>query len=201
INGIYAGRARNSDTRNIRKPKLRIAATTREDFALLPPYCIAQLKPSWSKPGEPERWRANIPKAFPHLHHYCAALHSLRQAQGIYGKDNESVMVRTSMLRSSVLNNIGYMEKQTDPSSKLFPHIYTTKAEAYLMLDQAGEAFEYFNKAIAADRKFTKPYALMADYYAKNNNKKEARKILEEGLKHSPKSKQLNRRLDKLPKK
>jgi len=172
--------------------------TTKGDFALLPPYCIAQLKPSWSKQGEPARWRATIPKSFPHLHHYCAALHSLRQAQGIYGKDTESTMVRTSLLRSSVINNIVYMEKQTDPSSKLFPHMYTTKAEAYLMLGQIGEAFQYFNKAINANRKFTKPYALMSDYYVKNNDKKEARKILEEGLKHSPKSKQLNRRLKKL---
>jgi len=175
--------------------------TTRKDFSLLPPYCIAQLKPSWSKPGEPARWRARLPKAFPHLHHYCAALHSLRQARAIYGKDAESTMVRNSMLHSSIIGNITYMEEQTAPSSKLFPHMYTTKAEAYLMLGQTAKAFEYFNKAINANKKFTKPYALMADFYVKNNNKKEALEILKKGLKYSPKSRQLRKRLKKLSKK
>lgn len=172
---------------------------TAQEFALLPPYCKAKMQPS--SPAEQQLWSKRIGDGFGHIHHYCAALNSLREAQGIYGKDKESLMVKTSMLRSSVINNISYMEKNTSPSAIIMPHIYTTKAEAYLMLGQTGEAFEYFNKAIKANRKFTKPYALMSDYYVKINNKKDALEILKKGLKYSPRSKQLKRRLKKLSKK
>lgn len=169
---------------------------TSNDFALLPPFCKAKLSPN-ATPQEINLWSNKLGPNFMHTHHYCAALHSLRVAQTIYSKTEKA---EKAGWISSALNEIAYMEQHASPTYILFPHIYTTKAEAYLEIDQHINAFTYFNKAITANRKFTKPYALMSDYYVKNNNKKEARIILEEGLKYSPKSKQLNRRLDKLSK-
>jgi len=59
---------------------------TREEFALLPPYCLAQMKPEWSPPGAVKLWYTRItPEGYAHLHHFCAGLHSLRVGKNILG--------------------------------------------------------------------------------------------------------------------
>lgn len=170
---------------------------TKSDFSFLPQYCLAQMKPEWSPKGIPERWKKTIPGTFPHLHHYCAALHYLRLARNKTQKTKREEMLRQNLLRG-VYNNTQYMIKHSPHSDPLFPYIYTTQAEAYLESGEIGNAITYFNKAINANKKFTKPYALLADYYIKSNNKKSAREILEEGLKYSPNSNALNSRMKKL---
>ena len=92
------------------------------------------------------------------------------------------------------------MEKNADPHFILFPNIYTTKAEALFALDRPGEAAAYLTKAIEKNKKFTKAYSMLADYYIKTGNKKSANEILQEGLKYSPKSKKLHKKLNDLSK-
>jgi len=167
------------------------------DFSLLPQYCKAKLKPS--SPAEVKKWSKKLGHDFGHTHHYCAALHSLRRAKNIFSTTPDKAQYKRHLLGVAI-GEIDYMEDKASPSYILFPHIYTTKAEIYLESKQPAAAIEYFNKAITANKKFTKPYALLSDYYVEINNKKGARKILEEGLKYSPKSKHLNRRLNKLVK-
>jgi tetratricopeptide (TPR) repeat protein len=170
---------------------------TDQDFSLLPPFCWARAN------GDPGRvWEKRFNAhggGFLHVHHYCAALHTLRLANNILGNDTHSKMEKSGAY-GAVISNIEYMENNVDPSSTLFPHMYTTKAEALFALDRPGEAAAYLTKAIQKNKKFTKAYDLLADYYIKTGNKKSANEILQEGLKYSPKSKKLQKKLNDLSK-
>jgi tetratricopeptide (TPR) repeat protein len=169
---------------------------TREDFSLLPPFCLAQMKPEWSPPGAPKLWQRRI-KGFGHLHHFCGGLHSLRLAQNILVTNNEEKQAKIGLL-GAVLTNFKYYENNTDPNDKLLPHLYASTAEALFALGRPGEAAGYLAKAIEKNKKFTKAYSMLADYYIKTGNKKSANEILQEGLKHSPKSKILQKELNAL---
>lgn len=170
---------------------------TAQDFALLPPYCKAKLKPS--SPAETELWAKRLGHDFGHTHHFCAALHSIRVANNIFATNADSKMDKVGLYKSA-LGDIKYMEEKADPNYMLFPDIYTSKAEALFALDQPGEAVGYLTKAINKNNKFTKAYSLLANYYLKIGNKKSAKETLEEGLKYSPNSKVLKNKLDKLSK-
>ena len=101
-------------------------------------------------------------------------------------------------LYGTVLGEAYYTERNSDPKCVLFPNIYATKAEALFALDKPGEAAGYLTKAIEKNKKFTKAYSMLADYYVKTGNKKSAIEILQEGLKYSPKSKILQKKLNAL---
>ena len=169
---------------------------TDKDFSLLPPFCKAKLKPS--SPAETNLWstRLNVHGiGFGHVHHYCAALHSIRLAQKILPASENDRQEKRGLLNSA-LGEINYMEEHADPQFVLFPNLYASKAEALFALDQPGEAAAYLTKAIGKNKKFTKAYWMLADYYIKTGNKKSANNILQEGLKYSPKSKILQKRLN-----
>ncbi len=55
-----------------------------------------------------------------------------------------------------------------------------------------------FRHAIELKPTYTPPYVALSDYYVEKGQIEEAKKILEEGLKHSPESSRLKRRLKKL---
>jgi tetratricopeptide (TPR) repeat protein len=168
---------------------------TDRDFSLLPPFCKAKLKPS--SPAETDLWAKRLGHDFGHTHHYCAALHSLRVANNIQPINAERKQAKIG-LYGSVLGEVEYMEKNANPQYVLFPNIYTTKAEALFALDRPGEAAAYLTKAIEKNKKFTKAYSMLADYYIKTGNAKAATDILQEGLNHSPKSKKLQKKLNAL---
>lgn len=165
------------------------------DFMYLPPYCKARMRKS--SPEDQKQWAKRLGADYLHTHHYCAALHQLRIARSMFPR-NKGEKSRKNSTLNGVFNNINYMEQHAKSTYILFPYIYTTKAEAYLEAKKENKAISYFYKAINSNKKFTKPYALLADYYLKHHNKQEAKKILVEGLKYSPQSKALNKRLKKI---
>ncbi len=174
--------------------------TTDTDFSMLPPFCRVKLKPR--SDAETNSWseRLNVRGVgYGHVHHYCAALHSLRVANEIL-PINPSRAQDKRGLYSSVLGEVKYMEEHADPNFILFPNIYATKAEALFALDRPGEAAVYLTKAINKNRAFTKAYKMLADYYIKTGNKKSAIEILQEGIKYSKKPRGLQKRLDTLSK-
>ena len=169
---------------------------TDEDFSLLPPFCRAKL--SGDSPLA-KLWAERLGSGWLHVHHYCAALHTLRLANNLLPTDADTKMDKRS-LYGAVLGEIKYMEEHADPQFVIFPNIYATKAEALFALDQPGEAVVYLTKAISKNNKFTKAYKMLADYYIKTGNKKSATEILQEGLKYSPRSRTLQKRLNALSK-
>jgi tetratricopeptide (TPR) repeat protein len=170
---------------------------TDRDFSVLPPFCKAKLKPSSAT--ETELWGKQLGHDFGHTHHYCAALHSLNLANNILATSEDNKQEKRHLL-SRVIDETKYMEEHASPNYVLFPNIYTTKAEALFALNQPAEATGYLMKAIAANKKFTKAYGMLAGYYIKIGDKKSANEILQEGLKYSPKSKTLQKKIKALAK-
>ena len=172
---------------------------TEEDFSLLPPFCKA--KSSGNSP-EAQLWEKRLDAhgaGWLHVHHYCAALHTLRLANNLLPTDADTKMDKRG-LYGAVLGEIKYVEEHADPQFVIFPNIYATKAEALFALDRPGEATAYLTKAISKNKKFTKAYKMLADYYIKTGNKKSATEILQEGLRYSPRSRTLQKRLNALSK-
>jgi tetratricopeptide (TPR) repeat protein len=173
--------------------------TTMRDFSLLPPFCLAQMKPELSPPGAPTLWSRRLPGGYAHIHHFCSALHTLNLAQRMLPADEGQKKVQRRLFET-VTGGIKYMEDNADPQFVLYPQMYATKAEALFALDQPGGAVNYLTKAIEKNKKFTKAYGKLADYYIKTGDKKSANDILQEGLKHSPNSKILHKKLNALSK-
>lgn len=177
---------------------------TEHDFALLPPYCKAKFTPG--SPAE-SLWARRLDKnikdgrlgGFGHLHHYCSALHSINIAQQMIPSDEGKKKIQRRFYETAT-GGIGYMEENADPRFILWPQIYTTKAVALFALDRPSEAVNYLEKAIEKNKKFSKAYSMLADYWSKNGNKKSAIEILDEGLKYSPNSKILIKRRNALSK-
>lgn len=170
--------------------------TTTEHFALLPPYCKAQMK---GPQAANDLWRKRLPGGFAHLHHYCSALHNINIAQRMIPADEGQKKVRRRFYETAT-GGIGYMEENADPRFILWPQMYTTKAVALFALDRPSEAVNYLEKAIEKNNKFSKAYGMLADYWIKTGNKKSAIDILDEGLKYSPNSKILIKRRNALSK-
>jgi len=173
--------------------------TTKEHFSLLPPYCLAQMKPEWAPSGAPKLWQSRLPGGYAHLHHYCSALHNINIAQRMIPADEGQKKVRRRFYEAAT-GGIGYMEENADPNFILNPQMYATKAVALFALDRPSEAVNYLEKAIQKNNKFSKAYGMLADYWIKTGNKKSAIEILNEGLKYSPNSKILIKRRNALSK-
>ena len=173
---------------------LAIFPKTDKDFSLLPPYCKAILKPTSN--AERDSWSRRL-AGIGGPHHFCAALHSYNHSQHI-PRNEEGRTYKTFMLRT-VLNEVAYVEGHSqNKKHALFPKIYLLKAKAYADLGKTADALIYFEKSIAANKKFVHGYLALSKYYQKIGNKQKALVIVEQGLKYKPTSKGLNRRKKEL---
>ena len=168
------------------------------EFSLLPPYCKARA--GRTSKANKKLWESRLGHDFLHTHHYCAALNMLRTAQGTFPTSRRQKREKIGML-TFIFNNLKYMEEHAHPNYILFPNIYTTKAEAFLEARQEDQAILYLHKAIKANPKYTRPYAMLSDIYLKHGKRKDAKEIIAQGLESSPKSKLLNKRMKQFTKK
>ena len=157
------------------------------DFSLLPPYCKAKLggrNAGW------KAWEARL-RGFGHVHHYCAALHTVKLA------NRETVPIRRRYHLDSTIGGFEYMERHA-PKSQLMPEIMTQKGKVLLRLKRESEAMAAFQKAIMIKKDYAPAYIAIADYYISLGSTKNAKDIINQGLKYAPSSKGLKRRLDKV---
>ena len=159
------------------------------DFAMLPPYCKVKLK-SGSNTSQYKSWQARL-RGFGHVHHYCAALHTVKLA------DRELDRNKRKWLLQSTISDFEYMQQHA-PNTQLMPEILTQKGKVLLRLERSGEAIIALQKAVELKQDYVPAYIAIADYYISLGDRKSAREIVNQGLKFSPNSKGLKRRLDKL---
>ena len=163
---------------------------TDSDFALLPPYCKVRFGDKTS--AAYKNWRRKMGREWNEVHHYCAGIDYLNKAKMALDKKTRTLMF------NKALHDLSYIQERTSSKFILQPEIATQKGRAYLGLNQDGAALQEFYKAIKINPKYTPAYSELSDYYSEKNEPEEAKKILEQGLRHKPKSKSLKRRLDKL---
>jgi uncharacterized protein HemY len=110
-------------------------------------------------------------------------------------------MPRNHLLESAV-GEFQYMLRGCeDPNAPFKPEILTNLGRAYVGLKKYSDAVRVFTEAIRRNPKYVAAYVELSGVFVLLNSTEDARKILEDGLKHSPGSKVLKARLDRLGRK
>ncbi len=165
--------------------------STEAEFSKLPPYCKARAgkgKGLAVSDYEIQKWKQKLGPGFLHVHHLCAALNFNIIYPGTTDKPALKVIVK----------ELDYVQRHAPADFPLHPLVSLERGKFLLRLDLVTEAILEFQKAIKFKPSYTPPYAELSDYYAETGQTEEAISILKEGLKHSPRSRRLKRRLSKL---
>lgn len=162
------------------------------ELALLPAYCMDAQTIRYSdqyggkmSPRAPY-WVGLMGHSFWHIHHYCWGLTNLRRSQ----MPGVTPVIRQGTLQS-VLGDYMYVVNNSPADFVLLPEIYTRIGDVHLLLGSTSQAYEAFMKAKALKPDYWPPYVRWAKVLAKSNQKAEARKLVAEGLRHSPGAKPL----------
>jgi tetratricopeptide (TPR) repeat protein len=138
------------------------------------------------------------PSLGPHIQHFCHGKKFVIRADKTIGTKEESYNLKRAigefdyvLLHTAAENKNGRYNNYLALTSK-------EKARVLKRLNATLEAIQMYQQAIKYNPKSTRAYAELSDLYKSLGMNDEARKMLEVGLKQDPKSKSLQRRLDKL---
>jgi tetratricopeptide (TPR) repeat protein len=91
-----------------------------------------------------------------------------------------------------------YVSGACNTGCVIYPELHTRWGWALGEQGQTAEAIRHYQLAIKAKPNYALAYARLSELYIEIDQPEEARKILESGLKASPNSRSLKRRLEKL---
>jgi tetratricopeptide (TPR) repeat protein len=131
---------------------------------------------------------------FFHVHHYCYGLRNLLHAQAA----GENTPRGKDLLRRAQ-REFRYMFRTASPTMPLMPEIHLKDGEIHLKLGNLQEANLSFERARVLKPDYWPAYTRWADVLIGLKLHDPARKLLEEGLVHSPGQPELTRRLVALP--
>lgn len=126
------------------------------------------------------------------MHHYCAGVYAEKKARTTSDRNKRRHWL------GQITHQMRYVSGPCQPGCVLYPELHSRWAWALGKQGQLGEAIKHYQLAIQVNPNYTKAYAEMSDLYVKYNEPDEARRVLEAGLKANPKSRRLQRRLNKL---
>ncbi len=171
------------------------AGTTKEEMALLPKYCphAGLYHPIYGTPEGHAYWMQRLGDDFRHIHHYCWALVALQRA----GRAQVSARQRQHWLASAE-NDITYVLRNSSQKLVLIPELLLRRGQVRVRLNKYNEASEDFQRAIKVRPDYWPPYVELAEILKTRKDMAGARRVLEEGLKHSPDSRGLQRALEHL---
>jgi len=157
-----------------------------QNTLLLPQYCKDRAA------GHDEKWRGTFGETYIHMHHYCSGIFAEQKA-----KSSLNQRERGNWL-GRVISQMRYVSSACDARCVLYPELHTRWGWALGEQGQIAEAIKHYQLAFQAKQSYTPAYARLSELYLKNNQPDEARKVLESGLKASPKSRLLKKRLGEL---
>ena len=166
---------------------------TEAEYVLLPEYCKAQSNVSevyYTKYFSLERtrqWQSAFGSNYINYHHYCWSLVSIARAY----RPSSSYGPRTSIARLAIAD-INYIIERATSDFILLPEIYTKQGEAYLLLRDDRNAEMAFRKAWEINPAYWRPYVWWGQRLLQLGRLREARLVVEEGLKNAPGTKALD---------
>ncbi len=160
-----------------------------DEIPLLPPYCKAKLNNEQGP--EKDQWAATLGEAYAHVHHYCAGFNFMNR----YNRSWNDKEARKFYLKSA-MGEMNYMITHVadQKASIIMPEIYLQRGKIFLLMNQAGDAFKDFEKAIELKPNYIAPYIALGDFYKAKGDKGKAKAVLVQGLKYNRDSKALQRR-------
>jgi tetratricopeptide (TPR) repeat protein len=126
------------------------------------------------------------------MHHYCSGIHAEQKAKNILNKGERAYWL------GRVVHQRSYVSGSCNTGHVLYPELHTRWGWALSEQGQTAEAMQHYQLAIQAKRNYTLAYARLSELYLEVKQPDEARKVLESGLKASPNSRMLKKRLNKL---
>lgn len=161
---------------------------TQAEWKMLPEYCIDTQGYKYGKGGSPNsaKWESLLGPTFWDLHHYCLAIVKFDRAR----RFGTSPVQRRGQL-TSALSDFQYVVEHMPSDYVLAPEIFTYLGRTLLALNRPIEAEEAFSRAQAAKPDYWPAYSWLARYLVLHGQRERARTVAEEGLTHSPSSKEL----------
>ncbi len=171
---------------------LQSFGVTREELALMPPYCTAMYCASV---GLPEI-KSTIPEGCPSIHHYCDGLKSMIRADK-FNKESGYWLTQGIQSFNSVVQG-GWWK-----NCPLQAEAYVNLGNAYLRQStqrntSSSKAAESFMKALEVQPDYLPAYYALSDFFVHLGDKKKALRVVEDGLRYAPDSASLLRRFKKL---
>ena len=154
-----------------------------EELKALPGFCRGQ------KPPIPMRYE----------NHFCYGLKFLNRAYKSLGNKGDRKWYLSEAVREFGEALEVTEEKNTSGQYNIYLSLlYRYQADAYRWQKELLKAITGYQKAIRYNPKDSRAYASLSTLYKSKGMKKEAREVLEQGIKALPKSKLLKKRLSSL---
>ena len=173
---------------------------TPQELKALPKYCQDKLANK-----NTSHWTRVFGGNWAHMRHYCGAVawysKALTAPLGATGTNGRAFFLTETIgnlnysIRSATSRAASTPGAATWP---LLPKAYYNLAKALEAKGQDNEALKNYLQAIKLKKNFALAYASTSDSFKKIGDIENAKKYIEEGLKHSPNSKSLKRRKNKL---
>jgi tetratricopeptide (TPR) repeat protein len=157
------------------------------NLQVLPSYCKGFKTDSHRK-----KWGSILGETYIHMHHYCKGVFGEYKARSLVGQGERKPWVQTAA------HQMRYVSGACKIGCALYPDLHRRWGWALGEQRQYAEAIKHYQLAIKAKRNYSSAYAGLSDLHVKFKEPAEARKVLEAGLKARPKSRKLQRRLQKL---
>ena len=145
----------------------------------MPPFCKGLSIQNFE--DNAKKFKKNIKMPGQHTQHFC---HGMK------------AMLRKKY--STAAQEFRYVQSHSTKKHSLIPATSLYKADALSELGEEKKALSEYNKAIRLRKDYTKAYSKLSDYYLKLQKKEMALKTIKLGLKYSPNSKALKKRLHRL---
>ena len=165
------------------------ANVTPTEIALSSPFCAyirSEKHFSGNLSPTGRGWQSVLGSGFLHIHHYCYGQVYLQRAMR-YGNSP----AERKFLLTSALGEFQYVVRNSKSDFVLLPEIYTRMGDVQLLLSLPKDANESFARARAIKPDYWPGYSHWTEFLIRSGKRSEAKQLVIEGLKYSPKSKPL----------
>lgn len=181
-------------------PTLACTSDANIDYRLYPEYCRLRCAPQKHPSDELKiaRWKKALGNdkrgdlAFIHVHHYCSAL--MKQHNALLSTDSRT----RADLYHLAKGEYRYVIDRWRTDSLLYPEALVRLGKLEESTGNGSAAAKYYSDAIKVRSNYPPAYAAYSDWLGQLGKKDEAIKVLQAGLKASPRSKLLASRLKAL---
>jgi len=170
------------------------------ELPLLPPYCKCRVGKHHLNSAQLRQERKKWDHIFKskgvggydwiHVHHYCVGLLMLSRLNRGVGK--------RSTLLSQAEEQFKYMITHSSPTFILMPEIHLKMGITKKLMGKDAKAMGHFIQATKLKRNYVAAYVHIIDCFKGHHNFKTAIRFAKKGLKYSPNSKVLNKKLMEL---
>jgi tetratricopeptide (TPR) repeat protein len=162
------------------------------ELPFLPPYCRCWAAVNMDRyRHERSQWRRIFRGHWSGIHHYCYGLIMLSRLERGVGQ--------RSALLAWAESQFDYVLTHATPETNiLYPEVHLKMGITKKLMGKNAEAMKHFYEAIRLKKDYVAAYAYIIDFFKEHQNYKAAIEIAQRGLRYSPNSELLKKKLTEL---